>query len=562
MKTKRHNVAGTAALSAAGLIACAGSLAHSAVTYRAVALSGTSGPLGPGMGSQVYSDLSNASAGINNAGAVIFRSATTDTTSSAGVWVNTSGTNGVIAFAGQNAPDGVAYSNAGFNAPNINNAGHTAWRQATNAMFGHSGGSDGMIARTTTVAPGTGGATTASFSFPAPLLSQDGRAAYIGSLTLNTGNPPVTFTAPNANNGGLWIGTPGAMNLALRQNDAVTALAGDGSIRVGSFTSSGLTVSNGGRFASLNALQGSVTTGAATGNDQAILSNRTGSLEIIARRGDQVPGAAPGTFYRALGTSMGMNNAGRVVFSSTLRDGAGTTITNGSLITDNGGPLGLVAQGGLPLPAITNANGNEFVGVNWGSSFSDPVISGNNIVAFKTGGLTGTGITPQNSSAIFTLNDSGTFTKMMRTDDVAPVGLADDGTLIRYGGLQGGLSVNTRGQVAFSSLLSGFGVNGLIGNNLALFATDLSGQVQLIVRRGTDFEVAPGDVRLVTSIGGLNTSGGQDGRAVSLNNYSEIVFSLGFADGSSGVFTATVPAPAGVAALGLAGLFAARRRRG
>lgn len=563
MNRNRSSFVRASAISAAAIVIAHAATALGAITYTPIALSGTDGPLGPGMGAGVvFGDLSSAVSGINNAGSLIFRGATTDATNSAGVWTNTAGTNNAVAFAGAAMPDGGTYPNTGFNAPVINNAGQAAWRQGTNSLFSNSTGADGTVARTGTTAPGTGGATLNSMSFPAPLMAQDGRVGFIGGLLVNTGTPPVVISGATANAGGVWIGRAGSMQLAMRQNDPVTAIAGDGSVRVGSFTSSGLSLSNGGKFLSLNALQGSVTTGATAGNDQALLTNRNGTLEVVARRGDQAAGAPTGEFYRALGSSTGMNNAGRVVFSSSLRDAAGVTLTNGALFSDNNGSMRMVARGGTALPTISGANGAEFDGVNWGTSYTDPVINGNNVLAFKTGGMTGTGVSVgQNDSAIFTCDPTGTVTKIVRNGDTAPVGPADDGSAVRFGSFQGGLSLNARGQVAFVTLLSGFGVNGLIGNNLALFATDLNGVVQTIVRRQSAFEVAPGDVRTVASIGGISTTGGQDGRGVSFNDYSVLTFSLGFTDGTSGVFTATVPAPGGLAVAGLGGLLAFRRRR-
>jgi hypothetical protein len=42
-------------------------------------------------------------------------------------------------------------------------------------------------------------------------------------------------------------------------------------------------------------------------------------------------------------------------------------------------------------------------------------------------------------------------------------------------------------------------------------------------------------------MGGITSSGGDDGRSTSLNDNGQLVFSLSFTDGSSGVFIATIP---------------------
>ena len=48
--------------------------------------------------------------------------------------------------------------------------------------------------------------------------------------------------------------------------------------------------------------------------------------------------------------------------------------------------------------------------------------------------------------------------------------------------------------------------------------------IHLIAQKATAFTVAPGDVRTVGSIGGISASGGEDGRATSLNDHGVLVF--------------------------------------
>jgi hypothetical protein len=101
-----------------------------------------------------------------------------------------------------------------------------------------------------------------------------------------------------------------------------------------------------------------------------------------------------------------------------------------------------------------------------------------------------------------------------------------------------------------------------LGNGFALWLSDIDGTLHKIARTSDLFEVAPGDVRTITNIGGLGTSGGQDGRPINLSNTGELAFQLDFNDGSSGVFAVSVPEPSiGAMALIASASLAVRRRR-
>src|SRR6185295_5337288 len=90
-----------------GLTLLAGS-AQAVLTSTPVALTCTSGPLGPGLGAGVMfgngsSTLGSSGAAINNAGDVVFRAFDNAATPNAGVWLHSAGANSAIAFNGQTA---------------------------------------------------------------------------------------------------------------------------------------------------------------------------------------------------------------------------------------------------------------------------------------------------------------------------------------------------------------------------------------------------------------------------------------------------------------------------
>jgi hypothetical protein len=92
-----------------------------------------------------------------------------------------------------------------------------------------------------------------------------------------------------------------------------------------------------------------------------------------------------------------------------------------------------------------------------------------------------------------------------------------------------------------------------------LYGFDPASGLHLIAREGRLFEVAPGDLRTVSTILFAGNAGTGDGRPIGINNAGEVVFRLTFTDGSSGIFLTGVPEPA--ALLTLLGAFLILRRR-
>jgi hypothetical protein len=555
-------------LAAAGVSLALSAGASASLTVTPVALTNHDDVLGPGVGPGVHfgtginGDLGSSSGSINLAGDIVFRAA--DDTSTGGngqiegVWFHSAalGTNTPIALTNWTI-DFYQYGHSGFVFPIINNAGNTAWRYATNAVFGNNGSGPALTAATTAGWPGilmpdTGGATLNTLNFPAPLMNAVGDTLFIGSMTPNTGDPVVSITpTATANSYGVWSGAPGATHLRIRENDLYPGTTPADDLRIGSLASSlnYPSFNSSGQILVAAGLQGTVNVSTGSRTDGALLKYTPGTgLSVVARKGDAVPGAS-GAFYNDLGiqTAADMNNAGKVAFIAQLRDAAVGGVASGrAFFTDASGALTMVARTGNPMPPIAGANGAEFVGVNWGTVFDTALINHNGTVLFHNYGMTGTGVTQANGDAVFKMDASGTISKVVRMGDAAPA-VSTTGGLVTFNSMQGSPAFNALGQVAFYCGLASpdGGVNGLTGNNFGLFAVDTHGVIQLIAQKTTAFTVAPGDVRTVASLGGINGSGGEDGRATSLNDAGVFAFSLTFTDGSSGVFTVRIPgAPA------------------
>jgi hypothetical protein len=118
--------------------------------------------------------------------------------------------------------------------------------------------------------------------------------------------------------------------------------------------------------------------------------------------------------------------------------------------------------------------------------------------------------------------------------------------------------LNDLGQTAFVA-----DIDGLSGRGL--FLVDPGEPPQLVARGEGWLELAPGDERQVSGVNVSLESADflSEQERGALNDVGELVFSLSFYDGTSGIFVTSVPEPGGLAsglavALALAGL---RRRR-
>src|SRR5262245_949324 len=354
-------------LSCALAVCCGTAVSLASVTIRPVALTGTDGPLGPGMGSGVtFTTLDQQQPSVNILGQVAFRGNASTTGTPQGMWIFGGLSNTNVAMAGGAQPGGGTYTSGTtgiVNSMQINANGDWAMRLgASTGLFASSSGVPGRTMLGTDVAPGTGGATYSNCASGMPLFNAAGQSGYIANLTVGTGSPPVSISGATANAQGIWVGAPGATNLVARQNDAVLALDAGGNVRLGTFTNLSMAMNGAGRYGVTAALQGSVTTGTGAGSNASIIaSNRTGSLEVIARVGNAAPDATgaphPTDLFRSFGsTAIGFNDAGHVAFISSLRNAAGTQTAFSALYTDVGsGVLRQVTRTGDALPTINNA---------------------------------------------------------------------------------------------------------------------------------------------------------------------------------------------------------------
>jgi hypothetical protein len=537
------------------LFAIAGQAFADPPVSRMVAITGTDGILGPGQGTGVtFSALNGSTAGfqsINNAGQVLFVGTHGASLAGAFLWSGSGNVRQLVS--GSTSPDGSAYT--AFLSTSLNNAGQYAFRDSSK-FYAKIGSSVGLIAAVGAAAPGAGGATFSSLSTPGPSFNEAGQTVVLGTLT---GSGVVT-TGSGINSTGIWSGQPGSVSLTVRRNDPTNVA----DTNVGAIDSTNILFNNNSKLAFTATLQSSTITipsGTSTGTDQAVISNRNGSMDIVARRGGLAPTGVSGEAYKTIGATsiaaavtnggMSFNDAGNIVFSSSLRNSAGADTVMG-LFTDVSGSMTAIARGGNALPTSAGMSG-----VSWGTGFSSVMMNHSGKIAFVASGLTGTGVTSSNNAGIFT-SEGGVISTIARAGSPAlgtPTGVSYSTTFTQ------GPIMNAAGQVAWLSQLTGTGVT--TSNNSALYATDPQGVLYLIARTGNTFEVAPGDVRTVKKIAFISNGGssGEDGRPTVFNDSGMLLYQLDFTDLSSSLVVTQIPSPSGTGLLALAGLVAARRRR-
>jgi hypothetical protein len=220
-----------------------------------------------------------------------------------------------------------------------------------------------------------------------------------------------------------------------------------------------------------------------------------------------------------------LNDAGQIAFLASL-EGAGVDSTNDiGIWSQASGELSLVVRKGDDAPGTPS-------GVRL-DRFLDPLFNSSGHTAFYAF-LTGSGVDSTNSRAIYS-DASGSLELVARGGNHAP-GAASGVNFYEFSRP----TLNAAGQIAFQTTLSGSGVDDT--NDIGIWATDLTGALQLIVREGDLLEVAPGDFRIVNGLNIYGDTGNADGRPSSFNDRGQLAFRASFTDGSSGIFVSNLVA--------------------
>lgn len=375
-----------------------------------------------------------------------------------------------------------------------------------------------------------------------------------------------------------WLADTGTVSIAVRRGQ----VAPGAEPRVfgtpfsnSSFYITGPSVNTQGQFAFASTLEGAGITTAENGVWTGTLQN----LHLIVRTGDVAPAPVAGAEFEAIESVPQLNELGKVVFQARLNAG-GTSIW-----VKNSESLSLVAKIGDPAadlpaghtygflyhsrPTINDVGMVAFTGTIQGpsveSGYDGVLWAGEpgdlHVVARDGEAAVGGGPNARwrhIANGVAVLNNAGDvgFVACACGDDVrygiwlvradgssrliAIRGqIAPGAGGVAFGEIQRAPTLNARGQAAFLSGLASSGAS-----DEGIWATDRSGALQLVARRGQDLEVAPDDVRIVEAVRLVLNGGGGNGLGSSLNDRGELAFSAKFTNGSQGVFVTSL-GPAG-----------------
>lgn len=521
---------------------------RAALNYQTVALSGQRAPGTPVdvvFGSSDFLSTFGFPS-INDAGKISFRAfletgpggVTND--NNRGLWFEDSGVLNLLAREGEQAvgmPAGVNYGGA-FQ-PLLNRAGQTAFSgdlqigsggitiNNNSGLWVESSGSLELIVRGGAQAPGTPPGVTFDNVIGGVYFNDSGQIALATILSFDS-SLGVTFD----NWQGIWVRRATELELVARQGNQAPGLpvgVNFSNLGPSGISNVDLRMNNAGHLT----FQGELQTGVAgvTNLDNAgIWSDRSGVLDLLVRSGEQAPDLPAGETFLHFG-KFAMNDSSRIAFTATLR-----TFGSGIWSEGSDGTLGLVARKGDQAPGVPS-------GINF-NLFSSLALGDDGEVAFKTQ-LSGTvtELTSANNDGVW-WERAGVLEMIAREGDHAP-GTPGGAVFSRFFDPV----FDGQGRVLFAADLRWNSGGVLQGNDHGLWAMDAGGDLRLILRERDVFEVTPGDFRTITSFsGGLS------------NSHDEAVFSLNFADGSSGVFTALIPEP-GALALWIGGLAMLHPRR-
>jgi hypothetical protein len=279
-----------------------------------------------------------------------------------------------------------------------------------------------------------------------------------------------------------------------------------------------------------------------------------GNFRSFATSGSRAPGTPQGHVFDMI-PAVSQNDAGLVSVNAWVRPPSGDRRFGGVWA---GAPddLRLVALDGQPAPGIAGYYYDWLL-----YDIDTPRL----VPIDGTGRVVFTGVYATELGEI-----GGVAAWAGRPDDVRLVAKRGD-VLPLPGGSGGRVTVqnlrhdqiwlNDRGDLAM--LASTTVPSGNLGGNATLLAAGAGGDLEVITRIGSAYAVEPGYYLTVSGILLPEGTGGQDGRATVLNEAGQLVYTLRFEEGFSGVFVTTIPEPgaAGGVLLVSATLLGSRRRR-
>jgi hypothetical protein len=382
-------------------------------------------------------------------------------------------------------------------------------------------------------------------------VNENGQILVYGTLN----GPGISVDDPD-NTRGLWVSDfQGDLSYLIRVGDLVPEIGPQIYIDGTSFALDKQTFNDVGQIAFRAGLSFRASPYIYFPTNESIWAGLPGSLQVVAKTGDAAPGIATGPTFAKFYDPV-ISNTGQVIFAANLEGPDITDANMGSVWRFDGESLGMILRNGDPAP--DTPNGTSFVRIG------QPTINDRGQIALLAGTDEATG-TGEPRMGIWT-DAGGYFSWVAQTDDPAPG--TETGVTFKYftslssptGTDQ--VFLNNAGWLLFKCGLNGPNVN--TTNDTGIWAYGPGGKLTLVIREGILFDVdndpLAEDLRTVTDFKIAVGANGKAGLGKVFNDAGQLALKLTFADGSSGIFVATIPEPGTLGLLGVgAGLVAGRR---
>jgi hypothetical protein len=406
----------------------------------------------------------------------------------------------ILARVGAQAPDlppGEAFEPGLFDPLLINDAGLVLFTGRVGWYEGYWGTDDSgrvrLLAGAGTSAPGVEGGGLFSSVLGDPRLNERGELAFHGYLQPLVGG--VTYQ----DNEAIWGPDPvGSLTVVAREGYA--APGAPPGVPFVAFDDPDL--NDAGQVAFRARLDASGIGGVNEANDSGLWGpDASGGLSLLAREGDDAPGAPAGARFRDFRHVLDLNDTGEVAFQGSFELGDGG-VSSGSGIwkTDGAGGMELVVRTGDPAPG--GPTGSVMGGLDWRTLLND-----HGEVAFLGSLAVGTGgVSWNDAQGIWGPDGAGELTLRVREGDPLPGGAPTAKLIDPYG-----IEMNDLGDLLFWAEIDENGDGS--GDGEGLFLSEKEKPPILLVRDHDRIEVAPGDVRSVY----LGTAQLNDSRQVALS---------------------------------------------
>ena len=288
------------------------------------------------------------------------------------------------------------------------------------------------------------GTVFSAFSGDTPMINGNGQVAFRSDIR---GTVPDVLSI---NDSGIWMGTPGALEMVVRENDPAPGLSAGLPLSQRAFFDlfdDKIYINDAGHLAFWAELRG--TEVVPNVDDYAIFAGPADALELVMRRNDPVPGSTDVLFSFPRPNSLVLGGGGHVAFENLVR-GAGVSPDNDdALWFGTPGEIALLAREGDHAPGTED-------GVTF-ARFDGRPVTNDWGVAFQAT-LGGPGITAANGDGIWGLDPAGQLRLVARTGQNLNVGSGEFKTISELffmdqsGGEDGlGSSFNDLGQLIFNA---------------------------------------------------------------------------------------------------------------